>query len=259
MTGGAATPAGPGGVVSARRTAATAWRLLTQLRRDPRTLALLVSVPCLLVVLLRYVFADQPRVFDQEAPLVLVVFPFIAMFLVTSITTLRERTSGTLERLLAMPTGKLDLLAGYLGGFALLAAVQAALASTVALWALGLQIRGNPGLVVLIAVLDALLGTALGLFSSAFATTEFQAVQFLPAVVFPQILLSGLFTDRATMPGVLRYASDLMPLSYAVEGMNRVVANPGWPSGLGVDLAAIIASVAFAVVLGAATLRRQTT
>jgi ABC-2 type transport system permease protein len=232
--------------------------VLIQLRRDPRTLALLLTVPAVLVTVLYFVFSEQPELFDREAPALLAVFPFISMFLVTSITTLRERTTGTLERLLAMPIGKLDLLVGYLAGFALVAAVQAGLASALALWALGLDVRGGAALVIGIAVLDALLGTALGLFSSAFAATEFQAVQLLPAVVFPQILLSGLFIDRGEMAAVLRYASDLMPLSYAVEGMARVVAQPGWPPGLGVDLLGLAASTVLAVVLGAATLRRQT-
>lgn len=244
--------------MSARRTLATTWRVLLQLRRDLRTLTLLLVVPAVLVTVLHLVFADQPQLFDREAPALLAVFPFISMFLVTSISTLRERASGTLERLLAMPIGKLDLLVGYLVGFALVAAAQASLASALALWSLGLNVRGGPGLVIGIAVLDALLGTALGLFCSAFATTEFQAVQLLPAVVFPQILLSGLFIDRAQMAAVLRYASDLMPLSYAVEGMDRVVAHPGWPAGLGVDLLGLTASIVLAVLLGAATLRRQT-
>lgn len=244
--------------MSARRAFATTWRVLIQLRRDPRTLVLLLTVPSILVTVLHFVFSKQPELFDREAPALLAVFPFISMFLVTSITTLRERTTGTLERLLAMPVAKLDLLVGYLVGFALVAALQAGLASALALWALDLDVRGGPALVVGIAVLDALLGTALGLFCSAFAATEFQAVQLLPAVVFPQILLSGLFIDRGEMAAALRYASDLMPLSYAVEGMSRVVARPGWPSGLGVDLLGLAASIVLAVVLGAATLRRQT-
>ena len=113
------------------------------------------------------------------------MFPFIVMFLVTSVTTLRERASGTLERLLAMPMGKLDFLLGYAIAFGLVAAVQSALAVGVSVGLLGLDVVGPVWLLLVVAVADAVLGSALGLFVSAFARTEFQAVQFMPALVLP--------------------------------------------------------------------------
>ncbi len=147
------------------------------------------------------------------------------MFLVTSVTTLRERTSGTLERLLAMPMGKLDFLVGYALAFGLLAAVQSALAVALCVWVLNLTIVGSAWMLMVVAVVDAVLGTALGLFVSAFARTEFQAVQFMPALVIPQILLCGLFVPRDQMPPVLEAISNVLPLSYAVDAMQSVASS----------------------------------
>ncbi len=92
---------------------ATAGRVLRQLTHDPRTIALLVIVPVLLITLLRYVFDGAPGTFDATGASLLGIFPLITMFLVTSIATLRERTTGTLERLLALPLGKGGLIGGY--------------------------------------------------------------------------------------------------------------------------------------------------
>lgn len=244
--------------MNARITFAVAGRVLTQVRRDHRTLAMLLVVPCVLISLLWWMFDDLPGdMFDRFGPALLAMFPFIVMFLVTSVTTLRERSSGTLERLLTMPMGKLDFLLGYALAFGLLAAVQSALAVAVSVGLLGLDVNGPVWLLGLVAVVDAVLGTALGLLVSAFAATEFQAVQFMPAFVLPQILLCGLFVPREAMPGALEVVSDLLPLSYAVDAMQELVgrADQGevWRS-VGVVAGFAVASLA----LGAATLRRRT-
>jgi len=244
--------------MSASRTAATTHRVLEQLRRDPRTVALLLVVPMVLLWLLELVFDAQPATFDQIGPALLALFPFVVMFLVTSVTTLRERTSGTLERLLSMPLGRLDLLLGYLVAFGLVAVVQASLASGLTLGFLGLDVAGPVWLLVLVAVIDAILGCALGLFVSAFARTEFQAVQFMPAVVLPQFLLCGLLVPRDQMGAVLEAISWVLPLSYAVDAMQRITVEATVSARTLVDLVAVTAAIALSVALGAATLRRRT-
>ncbi|MEP6463420.1 MAG: ABC transporter permease [Frankiaceae bacterium] len=244
--------------MSGRRTLATARRVLTQLRHDPRTVTLLLVVPCVLLILLRYVYDRSPATFDRIGAPLLGIFPFTVMFVVTSVATLRERTSGTLERLLTMPLAKGDLLLGYAVAFGSLAVVQAALASALSLGLLGLHVNGSPALVVVIAVADGLLGMALGLFVSAFAATEFQAVQFLPAFVLPQLLLCGLILPRPGMPGVLQAISDVLPLSYAVDAMATVTADSALSGSLLRDLAIILGATVAALGLGAATLRRRT-
>jgi ABC-2 type transport system permease protein len=242
--------------MSATMAVVTARRVLTQLRHDPRTIALMVVVPSVLMTMLRYVF-DSQTVFSQVAPALLGFFPFLLMFLVTSITTLRERSSGTLERLLTTPMAKLDLLVGYALAFSLVAVVQVGVAVAVSLW-LGLDLRGSVWALLLVALLDAVLGVALGLFASAFAQTEFQAVQFMPLVVLPQLLVCGLFAPRASMADVLRWFSDAMPLSYAVEALQRVAGSPTFDSTYLRDALVLGGSAVAALGLAAATLRRRT-
>ena len=236
---------------------ATARRVLTQLRHDPRTIAMMVAVPAVLMILLRYVVSDS-LVLNRVAPEYIGVFPFVIMFIVAAITTQRERARGTLERLMAMPLGKLDLLAGYGIAFGLMAVVQVTLVLVVSLTWLGVTAPGSAVPMAGIAVLDAVLGMACGLFASAFARTEFQAVQFMPAFVLPQALLSGLIVSRDHMTPVLRWLSDVLPLSYAVDAMQRITASASWTSALGADVAVILAFTVAALVGGALTLRRRT-
>lgn len=243
--------------MSARVTLATARRVLRQLRRDPRTLALLLLVPLVLLTLLRYVYDARPGVFDAVGAPLLALFPLLTMFLVTSVAMLRERTSGTLERLLTSPLAKGDLLLGYALAFGSLAVVQTALACALALGPLGLDVAAAPGLVALLAVLDALLGTALGLLLSAFARSEFQAVQFLPAALLPQLLLCGLLARRSTMAAPLRWLSDVLPLTYAVDGMQRLTVSSAVSGRLRRDIAVVAGASLLSLALGALTLRRR--
>jgi ABC-2 type transport system permease protein len=244
--------------MSGRATAATALRVLTQLRRDPRTIVLIVGVPCLLEVLLKEIFSGRPEIFQHVGAPLLGLFPFVSMFVVTSVTMLRERTSGTLERLMSMPLQKLDLLAGYAAAFAAVAVVQATLVSTLAFGALDLHVAGPRWGVVALAVANATLGMALGLLVSAFATTEFQAVQFMPAIVFPQLLLCGLFVARDDMARWLQIVSDALPLTYAYDALARVARGGTYGGHFSADVAVTVAAALVALALGAATLRRRT-
>jgi ABC-2 type transport system permease protein len=244
--------------MSAAATASTTLRVLTQLRRDPRTIALLLLVPALLITLLRFVFDGQPATFDRLGGPMIGLFPFITMFLVTSITMLRERTGGTLERLMSMPVGKLDLLAGYGAAFAAVAALQAAITATVAFALLDLDVAGSTSAVVALAIGNAVLGMSLGLFVSAFATSEFQAVQFMPAFVLPQLLLCGIFVARDEMAGVLEAVSDALPLTYAFDALDRVSSGGDFGRRGWLDVAVIVGVTLLALGLGALTLRRRT-
>ncbi len=244
--------------MSAAATGATALRVLTQLRRDPRTVALLLFVPALLMTLLRFVFDGQEETFDNLGGPMIGLFPFITMFLVTSITMLRERTGGTLERLMSMPVGKLDLLSGYGVAFAVMAALQATITAAVAFVALGLDVGASPTAVVALAIGNAVLGMSLGLFISAFATSEFQAVQFMPAFVLPQLLLCGLFVARDQMAGALEAVSDVLPLTYAFDALDRVAAGADFGGRGWLDVAVIVGVTLLALGGGALTLRRRT-
>lgn len=244
--------------------AATTTRILRQLRADHRTLAMIVVVPSLLMTLLYFMYQNAPTgpdgrsVFDRLAITMLGVLPFVVMFLVTSIAMQRERSSGTLERLLTTPLTKLDLLAGYGSAFSLAAVVQAGLACAVAFVLLGVTSAGSVAWVLVVAVLVAVLGVSLGLLCSAFARTEFQAVQFMPVLVIPQFLLCGLLVPRAELPDWLRWASNVLPLSYAVEALQEITVRSGVTGVMVRDLFVVVAFAAAALALGAATLRRRT-
>jgi ABC transporter DrrB family efflux protein len=243
--------------MNASRTFATAGRVLTQIRHDPRTIALLILVPSLLIGLVAWIFTDTD-VFATIGPAMLALFPFIVMFLVTSITTLRERRTGTLERLLSMPLGKADFILGYTLAFALLAVAQTLVAVAYAVWVCGLDIKGSIWLLIAVALADAILGTTLGLFVSAFARSEFQVVQFLPAFVFPQILLGGIFLPRDQLPDALHIISDWLPLSHAVDALNAVANDTHDAAYIGGELLILGAFALGAIILGALTLQRRT-
>jgi ABC-2 type transport system permease protein len=244
--------------VSLARTLATAARVLSQLRRDPRTIVLLIAVPCVLMLLVDQLFAGRKEVFQSVGVPMLGIFPLISMFLVTSITMLRERTTGTLERLLTTPLTKLELLLGYGMAFAAVAVVQVTVVSIVGFRILGLNTVHSNVLIVLLAVANALLGMAFGLFVSAFARSEFQAVQFMPAFVLPQILLCGLFVARDQMADWLQWVSAVLPLTYAFDALDRAAHEQVLGPRFWADVAIVIGAMALALVLGAATLRRRT-
>ncbi|MFC0315820.1 ABC transporter permease [Gordonia phosphorivorans] len=247
-----------------RTTAATGLRVLQQLRADPRTIVMLLAIPLVMLVLLYYMFAamplapGQPTHFDRVATAMLGIIPFIAMFLVTSIAMLRERSSGTLERVLATPISKGALMGGYTLAFALFAAVQAALTCWLAFGAFDLTIAGSVGGVIGVCILIGVLGVALGLLCSAFAQTEFQAVQFMPAIVFPQLFVCGLFVPRTQMPDWMQYLSDVMPLTYAVQALQEIRDHAAPTGLLWRDIGILAAFAVAALALGAVTLRRRT-
>lgn len=242
--------------MSARRTLATASRVLRQLSHDHRTLGLLFVVPPVLITLLKYVFQSS-LLFENLGPMLLGIFPLIMMFLVTSITTLRERRDGTLDRLMTMPISKLDFIFGYALAFSLVAFVQACITSLVMLGLLGVTVIAGTLPVLICAVAAAFLGTSVGLFTSAFASTEFQAIQFMPAFIFPQLLTCGLFVARDEMARGLQWFSDAMPLTYSVDAMKQITNHASWTGQLSRDLAVVVGVGIVALVLGATTIRRQ--
>ncbi|MCK0117236.1 ABC-2 type transport system permease protein [Isoptericola sp. CG 20/1183] len=233
----------------------TAGRVLGQLRGDRRTVALILVLPCLLLGLIAWMFEGTP-VLDQFGPLLVGIFPLIVMFLVTSVATLRERQSGTLERLMTTPVRKGDLVGGYALAFGGLALLQALVVVGFALL-VGMDVAGPLWLVVVVALLNAVLGCCLGLAASALARTEFQAVQLMPATIFPQLIVCGLLMPRDEMPEVLEWISRAFPLTYAVDAMQQIAVGAEWADVAG-SVGVTAAFIVGAVVLGIVTLRRRT-
>jgi len=213
--------------MSARRLLSTSKRVLLQLKHDPRTIALLLFSPCLLMTILKFVYNARPQSFQTVAGAMLGIFPMLIMFLITSVATLRERTSGTLERLMISPLTKIEFIFGYALAFGIASFIQAVFVSSYAIWVLGLKIVGSQFALIYIAILDALLGLAIGLAVSTFAQTEFQALQFMPILLLPQLLLSGLLTPRGLMPRILADFSNILPLSYAIDATRKVIMGRG--------------------------------
>lgn len=238
-------------------TLATTKRILRQLSHDPRTIMLIFLVPCLLLSLLRWMFSDTLTIFDHFAPALLGVFPFIIMFIITSITTLRERVTGTMERLMVTPIAKLDLILGYMASFGLLAIVQGLLASVLLLYVFNLQIAGPDWFLIVVALLAALLGTALGLFVSAFAKSEFQAVQFMPVFALPQLLIGGLFVPLTAMPDVLEAIARCLPLTYVIDAFGAIAINADITADMWRDLWVVVGFILAAILLAGLTLRRK--
>ena len=235
-------------------TLATSVRVLSSLRRDPRTVALVLLVPCVLLGLFRWLFQHSEASFQHIGLPLLGIFPLTSLFLVSSITMLRERLSGTLERLMTMPVHKLDLIGGYALAFAVVAVAQGCLSTTVATQLLGLNLHGHALAVVVLAVLNATLGMTLGLLVSAFAQTEFQAVQFFPALIVPQLVLCGIIVPRQAMADALQWVARVLPISYAYDGLQNIETGAGY----GGDIVIVIAFIVGLIVLAATTLRRQT-
>jgi ABC-2 type transport system permease protein len=245
------------GVLNPRMVLATARRVLTQLLHDRRTIGMLVVVPSVLLTLVRQMLNSQTT-FNGTALTLIGIFPFTLMFLITSIAMLRERTGGTLERLMTTPLSKLDLLLGYGIAFAVAGVVQAGVTCLTAYLLLDLYTPGSPLLVLALAVAGALLGMGLGLLVSAFATSEFQAVQFMPIIVMPQVFLGGLFVPREQMSDWLQAVSDFLPLTYSIEGLDEVGSTSLVTGELLRDAAVVTGLACVAVALAATTLKRRT-
>lgn len=233
---------------------AVAKRVLLQLKHDPRTLALIFISPILLLTILKFVYWSNTHLFQQVAGSMLGVFPMLMLFLITSVATLRERSSGTLERLMISPLGRAEFILGYAKAFGLVSLVQATVVSSYAIWILGLKIQGPQLSLIFAAILSAAIGLAIGLAISTFAHTEFQAIQFMPAVLLPQLLLSGLLVPRETMPRVLDDISNVLPLSYAIDAIKKVISGQG---SIVKDSLFIMMFVILILAAGSLTLKRQ--
>lgn len=225
---------------------------------------MIVVVPGAVITLMYFMFQRTPTAPGQQSPfntaclILLGLLPLIVMFLITSISMQRERASGTLERILTTPLRRVDLLGGYGTAFSVAAAAQASVACAVAFWLLGFTTAGSPLWVLVIAIVNAILGVGLGLLCSAFARTEFQAVQFMPLVIVPQLLLCGIIVPRAMMPDWLQWLSNLLPASYALEALQEVGKHPELTAVAIRDMLVVIGFAVVALCLAAATLRRRT-
>ncbi|RTE48300.1 ABC transporter permease [Actinobaculum sp. 352] len=241
-----------------RLTFSTANRVLHQIRHDLRTLAIVAVVPLVLVWLLYELFDGEEPLVSRIELTMLAVLPLTLMFLLTAVATVHERSSGTLERLMASPIRRGDIVLGYAAAFGLLAVVQSTLMTGFCYWVLDMQLVGGLAFVLLLSLVTAMVGIALGLFASAVSRSEFQAVQLMPVFVIPQILLCGLFGSRDDMAGWLRALSNFMPASWSVEALDVVASSETLTGHYWTSLGVVAAFAAIALLLATMTLKRRT-
>lgn len=244
--------------MSLRITAATVRRILAQLGHDRRTVGVITVAPIVVVTLLHHLFGGaEPMVSKLELEM-LIVFPIIIMFLLTAIAMVRERISGSLERLLTTPIAKADILLAYALAFGLLATIQVLVLAGYCFWVLGMTVAGPTWAVVLAGVLGAQLGVVFGLLASALSRSEFQAIQFFPTLIIPQLILCGLFGPRTEQPDWLYALSSALPISYAVGAIEELFSNAEPTTTYWQYTGITLACVVGLLVLAAATLRRRT-
>lgn len=229
-------------------------RLLLGLRGDRRTLGLVVVVPAFIIWLFSEVFTAT----EPVAPILLGVFVFFLTYMLTAVGFLRERTAGTLDRVLVAPVSRSGLVVGYVVGFGVLATVQSVVLLGAAVYFLDVSFEHGVGLFFLVELLGALTALGLGILLSLFAENEFQAIQFIPVVISPQVILGGTFLPVEQLPWYLEYTARAMPVTYLIEAMQYVVLGAGTAEEFRVALAALLAFGFAAVGIAGVVVRRAT-
>jgi ABC-2 type transport system permease protein len=235
-----------------------AGRIIRQIVRDHRTLGLIIVVPNVVMTLIWLSFPEMPGMLDYIAPALLATLALFFGFLLTGISFLRERSQGTLERLMASPVSRLDIVIGYLLGFFLFALLQTLIIVLFTIYALDVQYKGDLWQIFVFQIIVLVGAINLGIFISAFARNEFQMVQFIPLIILPQVFLCGILWPVDQMNNVLQWIAKFLPLTYAVEGLRDVMLNGKSLTEVGFDLAILAAFAVGISVITALTLRRST-
>ena len=243
--------------MSVDRTLAIALRILRQISRDRRSLALIIVAPIVVMALVGFSFGDQQGVLDRIAPGLIAVFVLFFTFVLTGVSFLRERAQGTLERLLTTPVGRADILVGYTTGFFVLAMVQSVIVVTFTLLVLEVNYQGSIWQIWTVLVPLVVVGVSLGVFISTFARNEFQVVQFIPLLMAPQIFLSGVIAEVDKMPAVLEVLAYLLPLTYAVDGLQDIMLRGDSLGSIGLELGVLALYVVALLTAAAVAVRRS--
>ena len=239
------------------RTLAISTRIILQITRDHRSLALIIVAPVVVMSLVGFSFADRREILDLVAPGLIGTFVLFFVFLLTGVSFLRERAQGTIERLLTTPVGRADILVGYLLGFLLFAGIQAVVILLFTVFALQIQYQGSLWQIFVLLALVTLVAVNLGIFISTFARNEFQVVQFIPVILMPQIFLSGAVLPFEQLPGYFQAVGRFLPLTYAVEGLKGMMSEGKSLAGIGWELTVLGGFALLLLFLAALTVRRS--
>jgi ABC-2 type transport system permease protein len=232
-----------------------ARRVMLQVVRDRRTIALILIVPLVIASIAGFSISDK-NTLNNAAPGILATLILFFGFLITGISFLRERTQGTLERLMAAPMSRMDIVAGYLLGLLIFALIQTLIIFFYMVYVIDITYRGDLWQILVFQVLIGINAVSMGTFFSAFARNEFQMIQFIPLVILPQIFLSGLFIPVSQLPVVLEWISKFLPLTYGVEGIKALMQQGQTLLDIGKDIGILAAYALGLLGLAALTLRR---
>ena len=232
-----------------------AGRLVRQLVRDHRTMAMIVVVPLVVMSLIGVSFPNT-GVLDFVAPALITTLAFFFSFLLTGISFLRERSQGTMERLMASPLSRLDIVVGYLLGFFLFALVQTLIIVFYTIYVLGVHYKGDLWQIFVFQIVVIAGAVNLGIFITTFARNEFQMVQFIPLILVPQIFLSGVLWPIEQMPTWLQWLSHILPLTYAIQGLRDIMLNGKRLLDVGFQLMALVGFTVGISIIAATSLRK---
>lgn len=229
-----------------------ATRLLRSLRGDRRTIVFVLFVPVFIVYLLAEAFPQATRF----SPVILGVIVFFLTYVLTAIGFLRERTSGTLERVLVTPVSRSGLVLGYVIGFGVLATAQSLVLLGAGIYFLEVSFENGLLLFFLVELLGAFSALGIGVLLSLFASNEFQVMQFVPAVISPQVILGGTFSPVSELPWFLEYPARAMPVTYLLDGMRYVVHGQGSAGGFWEAVGVLATFVLVTLVVATMVVRR---
>ena len=232
-----------------------AGRVMRQLTRDHRTMVLIFIVPLVVMALIGLSF-PQAGVLDYIAPALLATLALFFGFLLTGISFLRERSQGTLERLMASPLSRLDIVVGYLCGFFIFALTQTLIILLFTIYVLDVNYSGDLWQIFIFQVVVIIGAVNLGIFISTFARNEFQMVQFIPLIILPQVFLCGVIWPVEQMPNYLQWLSAALPLTYAVDGLRNIMLNGQNLMDVGFELGILVGFTIIISIIAAVTLRR---
>ena len=232
-----------------------ATRIINQLIRDRRTMVLIVVVPLVVMTLIGLSFPEG-TVLDYIAPALLATMALFFSFLLTGISFLRERSQGTMERLMASPVSRLDIVVGYLFGFFIFALIQTLIVVLFTIYALDVTYQGDLWQIFIFQIVIITAAVNLGIFISTFARNEFQMVQFIPLIIFPQIFLCGVIWPVEQMPNYLQWLSKILPLTYGVDGLRDIMLAGKSLLDVGFELAVLAGFAVVISIIAAFTLRR---
>jgi len=234
-----------------------AGRVMRQLIRDRRTIALVVIVPLVIASLVGVSVPDK-SILDYIAPAMLAFLILFFGFLITGISVLRERTQGTMERLMASPVSRLDIVGGYLLGFLLFALLQTLIIFFYMIYVLKVNYYGELWQILVFQVIIGIGAVCLGTFFSVLAKNEFQMVQFIPLIIVPQLFLCGVLWPVSQMPDYLQWLANCLPLTYGVDGMRAMMLQGQNLLDIGKEVGVLAAYAVGLLILAAVTLRRGT-